>query len=174
MRTFSIISASLVAGALASNLQLPPASGPYPVGTFSFELVDGSRTDSLASEPRDNRELMVSLFYPTNVTIPGHGKFSFAPVFTPYAAGVFDTHTGVPNGKSASIISRSYLNAPLVNSELPILVSGHGLGGSRLIYTSQLEELASHGWIIVNIDHTYDARSRRVPGRTDSANEPAR
>lgn len=157
MRVCSIISASFVVGALASKLQLPPTSGPFPVGTVSLELVDGSRADPLAPEPQDHRDLMVSLFYPTNCTTPDHGNFSFAPVFTPSMATVFDNYAGVPNGTSANIISRSYLNAPLVDNELPVLLFGHGLGGSRLMYTSQLEELASHGWIVVAVDHTYEA-----------------
>lgn len=163
MRIFSIISASLVSGALASNYQLPPLSGPFPVGTVSLELIDSSRADPLAPEPQDSRDLMVSLFYPTNVTTPDEGDFSFAPVFGPYSAAFFDIHAGVPNGTSANIISRSYLNAPLMDSELPILIFGHGLGGSRLIYTSQLEELASHGWIIVAVDHTYEAIGVEFP-----------
>lgn len=171
MRIFSIISASLVAGALASNYQLPPTSGPFPVGTISLELVDSSRPDPLAPEPRDSRDLMISLFYPTDVTTPGDGNFSFAPVFGPYTAAFFDVYSGVPNGTSANIISRSYLNAPLVDSELPILVFGHGLGGSRLAYTSQLEELASHGWIIMAVDHTYEAFGVEFPdGRYVTAN----
>ncbi|KKY36473.1 putative paf acetylhydrolase family protein [Diaporthe ampelina] len=88
-------------------------------------------------------------------------------------APLFDAHAGVPNGTSASLISRSYLNAPLVNSELPILLFGHGFGGTRLIYTSQLEELASHGWIIVNVDHTYDAIAVEFPdGRVVPMNLP--
>lgn len=174
MRIFSIISASLFAGALASDYQLPPTSGPFEVGTVSFELVDSSRTDPLAPEPQDSRDLMVSLFYPTNVTTSEHGNFSFAPAFTPFMATVFDTHAGVPNGTSANLVSRSYLNAPLVDSELPILVFGHGFGGSRLIYTAQLEELASHGWIIVAVDHTYEAIAVEFPdGRVVQSNVPA-
>lgn len=174
MRMLSIICASLVAGALASDYQLPPTSGPFAVGTVSFELVDGSRADPLAPEPQDNRDLMVSLFYPTDVTTPGHGNFSFAPVFTPFTAAVFDIHAGVPNGTSANLVSRSYLNAPLVDSELPILIFGHGFGGLRLLYTSQLEELASHGWIIVAVDHTYEAMVVEFPdGRVVEMNAPA-
>lgn len=174
MRVSSKISVSFAVGALASKWQLPPTSGPFPVGTVSLELVDYSRSDPLAPEPQDNRDLMVSLFYPTDITTPGHGNFSFAPAFSPSAPKLFDIQAVVPNGTSANIISRSYLNAPLVDNELPILVFGHGLGGSRLIYSSQLEELASHGWIIVDVDHTYDALGVEFPdGRVVYTNVPA-
>lgn len=170
MHLRSIISASLAVGALAS--QLPPLSGPFPVGTVSLPLVDHSRLDPLAPSPQD-RELMISLFYPTDITTSPDEDFSFAPVFSPAAAPLFDAIVGVPNGTSAAIISRSYLNAPLVDSELPILLFGHGYGGSRLIYTSQLEELASHGWIVVAVDHTFDAIAVEFPdGRIVPQNLP--
>jgi hypothetical protein len=136
MRTCSIFSASLVVGSLASSLQLPATSGPFSLGTVSLELVDSSRTDPLAPSPQDYRELMVSLIYPTDVA--SCENVSFSPVFSPQTGTYFDNYYGVPNGTAASIISRSYLNAPLVDNELPILIFGHGFGASRLIYTSQL------------------------------------
>lgn len=153
MRISSIASASLAVGALAANYQLPQTSGPFPVGTVSLELVDDSRTDPLAPGVQ-NRDLMVSLYYPTDNT--ACKNISFA-AFPPQTAAIFDGYAGLPKGTGASIITRSYLNAPLVDSELPILIFGHGLGGSRLAYTAQLEDLASQGWIIVAVDHTYDA-----------------
>lgn len=172
MRICSIFSASLLLGASASSLQLPATSGPFPLGTVSLELVDSSRSDPLAPSPQDHRELMVSLFYPTDVT--GCENVSFSPTFSSRAGPWFDSYYGVANGTAASIISRSYLNAPLVDNELPILIFGHGFGGSRLIYTSQLEDLASHGWIIVAVDTTYEAMGVEFPdGRVVPSNIPA-
>ncbi|KAL1859641.1 hypothetical protein Daus18300_009506 [Diaporthe australafricana] len=171
MRIFSIASASLAVGALAANYQLPETSGPFPVGTVSFELVDDSRTDPLAPNLQ-NRDLMISLYYPTDTA--ACKNISFAPAFPPQTAAGFDVYAGVPTGTGASIISRSYLNAPLVDSELPILIFGHGLGGSRLIYAAQLEDLASQGWIIVAVDHTYDAIAVEFPdGRLVPTRVPA-
>ncbi|KAJ0107125.1 hypothetical protein J7T55_014655 [Diaporthe amygdali] len=173
MHIYSITSASLVVGALASTYQLPPTPGPFPVGTVSLELVDDSRIDPLAPSPQ-NRELMISLFYPTSVTAVHDKNISFAPVFSPQTAEIFDNYAGVPTGTAASIISRSYLNAPLVDSELPILIFGHGLGGTHLIYTAQVENLASQGWIVAAVDHTYDAIIVEFPdGRLVPSNVPA-
>lgn len=115
---------------------------------------------------------MVSLIYPTDAS--NCENASFAPVLSPQTAPYFDNYYSVPNGTAASIISRSYLNAPLVENDLPILVFGHGFGGSRLIYTSQLEDLASHGWIIVAVDTTYEAIGVEFPdGRLVPSNIPA-
>jgi predicted dienelactone hydrolase len=42
-------------------------------------------------------------------------------------------------------------------SNYPVLIFSHGLTGFRNQNTFEVEELASHGYIIVGIDHTYDA-----------------
>ncbi|KAI3395359.1 hypothetical protein diail_1415 [Diaporthe ilicicola] len=162
MRICSITPALLAVGALASGYQLPETPGPFPVGTVSLELVDYSRIDPLApSSSTQNRDLMVSLFYPTDPTALGNP--SFAPLFPDQIAVVADSYAGFPTGTAASMISRSYLNAPLADSELPILIFGHGWGGTRLIYTAQMEDLASQGWVVVGVDHTYEAIAVEFP-----------
>lgn len=172
MQIRSLFSASLAVGAFVSALQLPATSGPYTLGTVSLELVDRSRTDPLAPTPQTSRDLMVSLIYPSDAS--NCENASFSRVFSPQIAPYFDNYYSVPNGTAASIISRSHLNAPLVDNDLPILIFGHGFGGSRSMYTSQLEDLASHGWIIVAVDTTYEAVGVEFPGgRLLSSNVPA-
>jgi pimeloyl-ACP methyl ester carboxylesterase len=60
----------------------------------------------------------------------------------------------------ARIPTHSYLNAPLSNKQQqwPVLLFSHGFGiGYESQNTVQMEELASHGYVIVSIDHTYEA-----------------
>ena len=47
--------------------------------------------------------------------------------------------------------------APLLNNNFPILIFSHGHGGLRTQNTNQVEELVSHGYIVIAMDHTYDA-----------------
>ena len=46
----------------------------------------------------------------------------------------------------------------------PVLVFSHGLGLIRAVYTAELEDLASHGYVIAAIDHTYDTAFTAFPG----------
>ena len=59
----------------------------------------------------------------------------------------------------ASIATHSFYNAAVsrYQTKYPVLIFSHGLGSyiARL-YTSVLEDLATHGYIVVAIDHTYD------------------
>ena len=46
---------------------------------------------------------------------------------------------------------------PLKNNKFPIVIFSHGHGGLRTQNTNQVEELVSHGFIVMAVDHTYDA-----------------
>jgi dienelactone hydrolase len=43
------------------------------------------------------------------------------------------------------------------NKAYPLLLFSHGLSGLRMQNTAQFEELASHGYVVATVDHTYDS-----------------
>ncbi|MBL7162268.1 MAG: hypothetical protein ISS57_06655 [Anaerolineales bacterium] len=55
--------------------------------------------------------------------------------------------------------SHAYKNAPLAGSQdtYPLLLFSHGWNGFRAQNSFQVEELASHGYVVVAPDHTYGA-----------------
>ncbi|MCD4674014.1 MAG: hypothetical protein K8R77_15230, partial [Anaerolineaceae bacterium] len=55
--------------------------------------------------------------------------------------------------------THSHFNAPLANAEqpYPVLVFSHGYTNSFEVNQAQMEELASHGYVIFSINHTYEA-----------------
>ena len=63
------------------------------------------------------------------------------------------------------VTTQSYLDAPVSPAETryPVLLFSHGWGGFRAQNTHQAEQLASHGYIIAAIDHTYDAAATVFP-----------
>jgi pimeloyl-ACP methyl ester carboxylesterase len=56
-------------------------------------------------------------------------------------------------------------NAKILSSanKYPVLVFSHGLGMVSSVYTAALEDLASHGYVIAAIDHTYDTAFTAFP-----------
>ncbi|KAI1176549.1 platelet-activating factor acetylhydrolase [Nemania sp. FL0916] len=143
---------------------VPALTGPYKVGTSVLELVDYSRQDPFAPptapQPRD---LVVSLFYPTEGDCPrGHSypqkqNCTLAPQFPPTTAAGLDAITGHPgSGLAGSVTTRACNGSPLSRPDLPLLLMSPGLGNSRLFYSDMAEDLASHGWNVVTIDHTYE------------------
>ena len=69
-----------------------------------------------------------------------------------------------------TVQTHSKLDAPTVTKprQLPVLIFSHGAGMSRSSYTSIIEDLASHGYIIAAIDHPYLGLSVMSDGRVQS------
>jgi dienelactone hydrolase len=148
-------------------LTLPAPTGPFPVGTASARLVDHSRRDSLRPG-RAYRELMVSVWYPSREGANG----PLAPQMAPAAAKDFDRRTapelGVPSGMVDWAATRTHAVAsapPLASAAKdPVLLYSPGLDGPRTLGTSQVEDLASRGYVVFAVDHTYEPDQVEFPG----------
>lgn len=80
----------------------------------------------------------------------------------------FTDAAGLPNflfDHFQYIKTNASLEVPVSNhyDQYPLLIFSHGLGTTPFIYTSLLEELASNGFIIVAIDHTYSTMATTFP-----------
>ncbi len=134
----------------------PGPSGPYPVGTTRLFFVDMSREDPFAPTPHTPRELLTAVWYPAEVTTGGRPA-PFWPA---------DANASVAIGMPPFVFShvalvRSYptIDAPMAKAEsrYPVIVFSHGFNASPWQNVPQMEELASHGFIVVSLGHTYDA-----------------
>jgi len=170
------VSGTSVAGAavprqMPGRLTLPEPSGPYRIGTVSLHLVDTARTDPwLASHP--TRELMVQLWYPATTTA-GRPR---APWLSPGAVPHLEAALGVPAGVLTWPTTHAGVGAPVDRGEhgRPVILYSPGAGADRSFGTVLVEELASHGYVVVTIDHTHDAGEVEFPdGRVEVASFPA-
>jgi dienelactone hydrolase len=150
------------------RLSLPAPTGPDAVGTVTARLVDSSRHDPwVTSQPY--RELMVSVFYPAS-TVAGH---PLGPQMTPGAARHFDASLadvhegwGVPEGRAdwGATLTHAHRDAPARPGPHPVVLYSPGLGDPRTLGTTLAEDLASRGYVVVTVDHTYDASEVEFPG----------
>jgi predicted dienelactone hydrolase len=64
-----------------------------------------------------------------------------------------------------AVRAHACLNSNLATAKrrYPAVLFSHGLGETRYSYVSILEDLASHGFIVVAIDHTYSNRMTVFP-----------
>ncbi|GAA1601135.1 alpha/beta hydrolase [Kribbella sancticallisti] len=146
----------------AATPYLPEPTGPRPVGTTSLYLKDVSRRDPWV--PSANaRELMVSLWYPA--TSSGTRR---AQYMTPKESELLLTESGV-TGVPADVLSRTRTNAstdvrPAGRKRgLPLVVLSPGFPWPRSSLTALAEELASHGYLVAGIDHTYENHGMTFP-----------
>jgi len=138
---------------------LPAATGPYQVGTVSYALRDEARPDPYSPEPGAVRETVVQLWYPA---VPDADDEEAPFIEKLEVAGpALARRLGLPiPGFLLSHINLVetdvYLEAePAGGGPFPLLVFSHGLRGIRVQNTVLMRELASHGYVVAAIDHTY-------------------
>jgi pimeloyl-ACP methyl ester carboxylesterase len=151
------VSALLVAG--MPLRKLPRPDGPYAVGAIGHALTDSSRPASLTSDI-PGRELRIKAWYPASESVgAGQGKRerlwralygnantpALMRILTRYF-GWFNTHTHEDAALNQAV------------SDLPILIYNHGLISFVSENTLLMEHLASHGFIVIGIQHSQQFR----------------
>jgi dienelactone hydrolase len=149
-------------GAQGDTPYLPGPTGPWPVGVTSLWLTDASRHDPWV--PRVAvRELMVSLWYPA-----GSSDGRLAPYMTPVESELQLTSRGIA-GVPPDALSRVRTNAgvdatPVAQpGSLPLIVLSPGFTGPRSSLTGLAEDLASHGYVVAGVEHTYESFATAFP-----------
>ncbi|GHI05054.1 acetylhydrolase [Streptomyces cellostaticus] len=145
-----------------AQLTLPAPTGPYPVGTVSLHLVDGSRPDPVAG-PGHHRALMAGVWYPARDV----GRYPLAPWTSPAVTRALLTAADFPADVAVAPLTAGHQSAPVrrTRRRLPVIVFSHGAHDHRADTTIVVQELASHGYVVVTVDHTYDAFSEFPDGR---------
>ncbi len=138
-------------------LQTPPLTGGFPVGTMSLRLTDRSRRDT--SSPSGKRELMVQFWYPAQST-QGH---AVAPYMPAQVAQLVDRYHRIPDHLFERLRTRAFTDAPITPGSHAVLLYSPGLGEMRSADTALEENLASDGFVVVAIDHTYEAQWVQFP-----------
>ena len=141
---------------------LPEPTGPCPVGTTSLWLKDVSRPDPWAAGV-SVRELMVSLWYPAT---PSDGRR--ARYMTPAESELQLTSrglTGIPRDALSTVRTNAVSDATPAGRQraLPVVVLSPGFTNSRSALTALAEDLASHGYVVAGIDHTYESLATAFP-----------
>ncbi|MFD3704606.1 alpha/beta hydrolase family protein [Nocardia sp. NPDC058658] len=128
---------------------LPSQSGALPVGTTTLHLVDAERPDPF--QPDRSRELMVSVFYPA-ADVNRYPRSHY--VSTELIPGLEKT-LGV---ELPGALTHAHREAPArASSAYPVVLYTPGAGVSRILGTGLAEDLASRGYVVVTIDHTYES-----------------
>jgi dienelactone hydrolase len=143
--------------------KLPQPSGSFGVGRVAFDWIDPNRRADMAEDRGPNSELMVYVWYPTETT----GKEVKGILFP--GAREIDAATGVsdslkaklfggnwPLVVSGAITSHAQDNAQIARSPktFPVVLFSPGAFGTSFQYSSAIEDLVSHGYIVAAIEHT--------------------
>ncbi|SNY52649.1 alpha/beta hydrolase family protein [Paractinoplanes atraurantiacus] len=127
------------ASAARPRLTLPAPTGPHPIGTVERHLADG------------RRELMVGIWYPAAAR-----RGPVVPWMPGALLRALLADNGLPSDAAASPLTAAHEGAPALRAlgRRPVIVFSHGADGHRSEITVIVQELASHGYTVVTVDHT--------------------
>lgn len=154
---------SILCLALLPMFRLPKPTGPYPVGTALLYMRDTSRMEDAGGPPNTPRELMVQLWYPAEASSK------------PFARYRRRRETDFVSSYQTAIRTNSRLEAPVAQrgAPFPVILLNHAWHGRRTHDTFLAEDLASHGYVVAAIDHTYNAMVVAFPDGRIIAGHPA-
>lgn len=133
----------------------PSVTGPNPVGTREMELVDTTRDDPYAADgsPRD---LLVRFWY------PAQSNTQCEPA--EYASSkVWNRFSELIGAHLPDVTTNSCADAPALDGAHPVVVFTPGFTGTFTDYTFLFEDLASRGYIIASVAHTYETTAVEFP-----------
>lgn len=137
---------------------LEAPSGPLPVGTTAIEVVDAARTETYGATPGGPRRLVLQVWYPADPdapVAPGPWMPEAGALAADGAAAV-----GLPPfalGHLELLRANATPDAAPAAGPHPVVVLSHGWSGFRTIQADLAEDLASHGYAVVAIDHSHAA-----------------
>ena len=156
---------------------LPAPSGEHSVGVRDFELADQTRQGVLRAEEHEPRRLLVRVWYPAGDIEGLSPRRYFNDLEAETTAGGLGSSLGMPFlfRYMAHSSTNSYEGAPLFEAAAnqPVVIYSHGYTSFLSQNTALMEELASHGYIVYSVQHTYDASPTVFPNGDVAELDPA-
>ncbi len=134
---------------------LAAPTGEHPVGTTVLHLTDASRPDPWNLDAKA-RELRVTLWYPS-----GRGEGGRAAYMSPRESELTLKGSGAA-GVPPDILSRTVVHATTdapAKGPFPLVVLSPGFTKPVSTLTSLAEDLASRGYVVAGVDHTYESHA---------------
>lgn len=155
---------------------IPVPNGPYTIGTRIYELTDTSRAELYSGE-EEARRFQIQVWYPSEAgSSSQHAPWmANADIFAPSISQdilnlppFFLDHLAlvkVPAYKEAQVASSG--------EGFPVILFSHGWNGFNAQNTGQALHLASHGYVVVGVQHTYGAVVTVFEDGTAAKNNPS-
>jgi predicted dienelactone hydrolase len=138
-----------------SIVAAPRPTGPQTVGTRELVLTEASHQDPYLHN-RTPRELMVRFWYPAE-SAAACRKAVYSSV---HVWSYLSQLSGLP---LPQVLTNSCQDATVAAGRHPVAVITHGYTGTFTDYTFLAEDLASRGYIVASVNHTYESTAVAFP-----------
>lgn len=160
---------------VAEPFILPAPTGKAFVGTTGWLVTDEARAETFA-EPGGHREIGVLVWYPAAVDSGRRAPYLTWGLpevrgFATLLRGERTAFDGLANVRTHATVDAEPASAP---ARFPLLVFSHGYGSMPSAHAALLEDLASHGYVVLSLVHPYESGAAalgngRVVSFTDSS-----
>lgn len=146
-----------VASTAPLQLTLPAPTGPDSLGTVSLHLVQADRPDPWV--PGRTRELMISLTYPARHA----DRYPTAPYMEAGAWEAFQQSISLSSVLVPQTAAHEGAPVDRHPGGLPVILYSPPSGGDRSFNTVLVQDLASRGYLVATVDHTYSDNEVEFP-----------
>ena len=143
--------------------RFPEPTGPFHIGTRTYHWVDTSRPEPFTTDPDDHRELMAQVWYPSDVTLasPAVPYIDHHEVTDVWAGRFHVPALLLSNIRRAP--THAVADARPAAGRFPVLVNPAGLGAFRNSSLFWIEDVTSHGYVVVTLDQPGTAAATVFP-----------
>jgi hypothetical protein len=151
-----LLGVALVAGLIGLWLFLVPTprffqpSGPYLISTRMFHWTDSRRPEIFTADRGDHRRLVVQVWYPSSHNGPRQRYIDQAPVL-----GAIARRLHLPPfllGRLRNASTHATRDGRIEKGRWPVLIHPTGFSGFRSVSLFWIEEMVSHGYVVVSLD----------------------
>ncbi|MEQ8924257.1 MAG: hypothetical protein RLO81_00505 [Fulvivirga sp.] len=149
-----------VISVLGKNQFKKPSGAYSEVGSADYEITDYSRHEDATVRKDDFRRILIKIFYPAQ-SDGVKEKASYHPNPDVFNDNVKQLY-GIPKillSRLSKSKSNALKNVAIAQGDrkFPVLLFSHGLNGNNSQNNFQFAELASHGYVVVSIEHPFAA-----------------
>ncbi|HZR29698.1 MAG TPA: hypothetical protein VFA71_13045 [Terriglobales bacterium] len=155
------------------RIQLPHPSGRYGVARVAYDWVRGNGFVSSAKRPDATHELMVYVWYPISHRPSQSSVAEYLPHADLIAKKLSPTELQDEWGSAwhrvftGRVLTDTYERSPVAlgSERFPLLIFSPGLNLSGTSYTSLIQEVTSHGYVVASIEPLYESTVALPDGR---------
>lgn len=145
---------------------LPAPTGTLPIGTTRWVVADPSRDETFA--PGRKREIEIIAWYPRAAGTTGDTAPYMRDSMEEALSFARLAKLGDAFSRLVAVSTHAVLDAEPARSpeRFPVIVFQHGYTGLPGSHTALMEDLASHGWAVLNVIHPYEATAAKLADGT--------
>ena len=160
------LAASIHAQLSAPLFYLPAPTGKLPIGTTRWVVTDSSRDETFA--PGRKRDIEIVAWYPRQPGAAGDTAPYMRDSMEEALSFARLAKLGDAFSRLVAVTTHATIDAEPARTpaRFPVILFQHGYTGLPSSHTALIEDLASHGWVVLNLIHPYEATAARLADGT--------